>query len=138
MATPPKSPLKLFSSLRTDPAKTSDGVWFKNSESGDSLRMRPLMCPQQIKAYIEALDDYVSQHGEESRETPAAELHAEAISTATGQVTDWKLKDHPKMKYDAAVMAATLADKELDDLRLWIRTCSLAKSKFRPELVAKK
>jgi hypothetical protein len=137
MATPPKSPLKLFSSLRTDPAKTSDGVWFENTESGDSLRMRPLMCSQQIKAYIEAMEDYVSQNGEDSRGTEAAELHAEALSTAMGQITDWKLKDNPDMAYDPAIMAATLADPELDELRMWIRSSGLQKDQFRPELVAK-
>jgi hypothetical protein len=138
MVTPPKTSLKLFSSLRTDPAKIEDGIWFENSESGDSLRMRPLMCPQQIKAYIEAMDDYAAKHGEDTRDSKEAEAHCEAMSTATGQITDWKLKDNPDMEYDPSVMAAALADPELDDLRMWVRSATMNKNKFRPEVVAKK
>ena len=138
MATPPKTELKLFSSLRTDPAKTEEGMWFDNPESGDSLRMRPLMCPQQIKAYVEALDDYAREHGEDSRESREAEAHAEAMSTALGQIVDWRLKDHPDMDYDPAIMASAWADPELEELRVWIRASTLNKNKFRPEVVAKK
>jgi len=129
---------QLFKSLRTDPKKTEEGIWFTNLESGDKLRIRPLMCSQQIKAYIEALDDYVDQRGEDKRESEGAEKHAEAFSTAVGQITDWNLKDYPDTKYDPARMAAALADPELEDLRIWIRSCSLRKSKFRPEVVAGK
>lgn len=129
---------QLFKSLRTDPKKTEEGIWFTNAESGDKLRIRPLMCSQQIKAYIEALDDYVDQHGEDKRESEGAEKHAEAFSTAVGQITDWVLKDSPKAKYDAAQMAAALSDPELEDLRIWIRSCSLRKGQFRPEVVSGK
>jgi hypothetical protein len=129
---------KLFSSLRTDPNKTQDGVWFTNSESGDMLKIRPLMCAQQIKAYIEALDDYATKHGEDERESEGAEKHAEALSTAMGQITDWKLSSDPEVPYDAAQMCAALIDPELEDLRVWIRTCSLRKGLFRPEAAAEK
>ena len=127
----------LFKSLRTDPEKTSEGIWFTNTESGDKLRIRPLMCSHQIKAYIEALDDYVAQHGEDKRESDEAEKHAEAMSTAIGQIVDRELKDSD-MDYDPAKMAAALADPELEDLRIWVRTCGLRKGSFRPEVTTGK
>ena len=129
---------ELFKSLRTDPVKTSEGVWFTNSESGDMLKIRPMMCSQQIKAYIEALDEYAARNGESERESEGAERHAEALSTAIGQITDWKLASDPEAPYDAAQMAAALSDPELEELRVWIRTCGIRKSLFRPEVVAGK
>lgn len=128
----------LFKSLRTDPKKTEDGIWFTNSESGDMLKIRPLMCAQQIKAYVEALDEYAEKHGESERESEDAEKHAEALSTAIGQITDWKLSGDPDAPYDPSQMAAALIDPELEDLRVWIRTCSLRKGLFRPEAAAEK
>lgn len=130
-----KSP-KLFDALRTDPKKVSEGVWITHPDTGDSFRVRKLWCPEHMRVFLQAVGDYQEQHGEKSHETEAGATHVESVAMAGGLIIDWKIVGQKGLAYDAAKMAAAIADPELEELRSWLRVSCATRSPFRPENAA--
>lgn len=135
-ASPPAKKRRLFDALRTDPRKVADGVWLPAMENGDQIRARKQWCAEHIRAYVQARNDYEAQHGKGSADKPEGKLRVEAVAMATGVITDWKIAAEPDLPYDAAAMAAALADPELPELRAWLSVHSDLRAHFRPDELA--
>lgn len=125
-----KPDVPLFDDYRTDPKKASDGVWITHPDTGDRFLVRRAMCPEYVRAYLEAAEDL----GDEAQ-TDEGKRRTEAVALATGVVLDWKLhgRDIP---YDSTKMASALADPELQDLRTFIRMGAAERQNFRPDRAA--
>jgi hypothetical protein len=128
---------KLFNALRQDPDKIESGVWITHPETGDQLRVRPMLCAEHAKAYLELLQEFKDENGEDAKPTDEQEREMDAKATATGLICDWKLAEQPDLEYDAALMAAALLDPELVEFQTWFRIAANDKGMFRPEAVGK-
>lgn len=122
-----------FASLQVDPQKAQAGVWITHPDTGDKVRIRRRFNPEHVAAYHAARAEYEAKHGAGSGESDAGDLAIDAVAMSRAVVVDWQLAGDPR-PYDAAEMAAMLADPEYDELRLWIVSQCQRRANFRPEV----
>lgn len=125
--------IKLFEAQRTDPTKIEEGVWIEHPETNDRFKVRKHLGTQHLAAYLAEVQAYEAKHGENSHLTEEGERHCEAVGLASGLIVDWDLKNYPDAEYDAAFMAATLADPEKSEVVSWFRLSTSGRERFKPD-----
>lgn len=130
------TPVRPFGTLKVDPQRATDGVWIRHPESDDQLRVRRLWGPAHLRAIEQAVLDYEAKNGAGTAQTAEGQRHVEAVGMATGVIVDWKIAADPERPYDAAAMAALLAEPGFEDLKAWCMLEASKRAHFRPAAIA--